>query len=415
MRWGWVSIVGALGPSAAWGQECAQAFEEPVLRAMVKGSTDALSNDDPLGHKKMYNQFVAMVPCLRSQLPKDAWARLLINDAIVRKATQDPDWMAPLSTAMAIFPDLDAVPGYIARDFAPSLPPPPRPEPIPEDATLFVDGVLQQSVPILSGEHILQLWRDGAWQSLHVVDQQVPSAWLVARPREVVQVEADTGEWVPEGRGILGVSFGLAVVSQLVEDPLQLPGEPEPWTFLADAQQFAPLIGIASAGAQPIASTGGIFWDVSVPLAIPKIYTQASGGGFAVDSTASALPVIMGGAAAVLEGLHFGFGGGAVQVLKLEGDDILGVWLPQPHVSLGLWADRSDFTVGGGATNTAAHGLVRGGWALGPTDNPISWRAGFDAHAGIGWFFEAPPGQRQASVIQIQAAARLDMAWGRAR
>lgn len=408
-------VAWSLGPGPAWGQACARAFEEPVLRAMVKGSSDALSNDDPLGHKKMYSQFVAMVPCLRSQLPKDAWARLLINEAIVRRATQDPYWRAPLSTAMAIYPDLDAVPDYIARDYVPSPPPVPRAEPVPGDAALFVDGVLQEVVPVLSGEHILQLWRDGAWQSLHVIDQQIPDAWLVERPREVVTVAADPEVWAPVGRGTLGVTFGLGVVNQLVEDPGLPPGEIEAWTFLADAQQLAPVVGLASAGVQPIASTGGIFWDASVPLAIPKIYTQASGGGFAVDSTASVVPVIHGGAAAILEDLHFGIGGGVVRVLKLEGDDILGVWLPQPHVSLGLRGERSDFTVGGGATNTAAHGLLRGGWVIGPTDHPISWRMGFDAHAGIGWFFEAPPGERQASVIQIQAAARLDMAWGRAQ
>ncbi len=397
-------MIATLLLAVAHGQDCGRAFTEFEVRTMVRESSEAVDRDDALTHKRLWSELLARVPCLDAQLPKDAWATFLINEAIVRNATREPDWEGPLATALQILPDQSNVPDFLIQQFSP--PPPPRSSgvEVPADAALFVDGVLLREVPVLQGEHVVQLWRDRRWRSALVIGTTPPADWLAPRAAEVVEVEVASTEWAPTSRGAAGLLLGFGLSNQLVDDP---------GTFLADSEQYSGMIGFATHGVAPLAAPGGVFWDLVLPAAAPNVRTNAVTGGFAFEPSPTLFPVLHGGAALVLEELHVGAGAGVIRVQKVEGNERVALWLPQPHLTLGVVKARGDFEVGGGATPTAAHVLTRGGWLL-SEPRALSWRLGFDAHLGSAFFVEEAPGDRRATVLQVSLLARIDAAWGRA-
>lgn len=415
-------MVSLLLLAAARAQDCPAPLTEFDVRQIVRQSNDALFRDDTLGHKRLFGELVEAVPCLDGQLPKDAWAHLLVNEAIVRRVTKE-DWQATLGTALAVFPEFPDVPPYLLAEYSP--PPPPRTVAgvIPDDATLFVDGVLQQEIPDLEGEHVAQLWRDGRWTSRFLVDEAIPAAWLVPKPPVVVEVVREEVVWTPAGRGALGAGLGFAIGRQLVED---LPGaDAEPVgpiapAFLADNRSYGGLSALASFGVQPIATNASVFWDVAITTMAPTLRTDASIQGDYGDSQSQfeaapyAMPKLFAGPAALLEELHFGAGAGFVRLRKVEGDVAKLVFYPQPHLVLGVRQSRADFEVGGGLTPSALHASMRGGWLLAPP-RPLSWRLGVDVDLAAGWFTEAVTDGRNASLLQVGVVGRFDAAWGRDR
>jgi hypothetical protein len=386
---------------------CAEALHEHELRAMVKRSTEALFDDKPQGHNLVYEELAARIGCLDHQLPKDAWAQLSLNEAIVRYVSRE-DWQPILSRALEIFPDLEDVPDYLLREWV--RPPAPRYNrlPVPPDATLFVDGVLTARVWELTGEHVVQVWRDGRWSSaLLRPGDPFPEAWLAPRPKEILTVEATDERWQPSGRGGLGLGFGVWVSNQMVEDI---------GNYLPDASAVGGSSILGAHGAQPIAGSGGIFYDGTLRIVAPSVRRVAGTPTF--DGSPEVLPAGYAGPAGVFEHNHVGIGFGGFALQTIEGGEVLTRFFPQPHLSVGNRAGRASFEFGGGLSPSAAHGTLRAGWVLTGAEeasertSPLDLQFGVDSNLDLAWFSEAPPGDRRASVLQVSIAGRIDLAWG---
>lgn len=408
----WLPIASALAQD-----ECFQSFTEFDVRALLAQSNAATYNDDTVAHKRLFDEFVSRVPCLEAQLPKDAWAQMLVNEAVYRKVT-GAAFDDILGTALEIYPEIPDVPEILMDEYAP--PPPVRfhAQPIPEDATLFVDGVLQPKVPVIEGEHVLQLWRDGKWTNLFVEDQQVPPDWLVPKPEKIREVVLVEEVWEPAGRGVVGAGLGFTLGRQMIEDP---PGAPPPASgtdeFLADNRTVGVLSSIGSFGVQPIASSAGLLWDVLVTFQAPTLRSETAVEGGPTRSKfeegLALMPSAWFGPAAILEHLHVGAGAGFSRLAKVEGDERSLPFYPQPHLALGVRSTRADLEISGGLTPAALHAGMRGGWLL-SDPRALSWRLGFEANVGTAWFSEAG-GERSATALQVGVLGRLDASWGRDR
>jgi hypothetical protein len=394
---------------AAHGQDpaCAELLHEHELRALVERSTAALFDDKPQGHTVVYDEVTQKIPCLDHQLPKDAWAQLSLNEAIVRYVARE-DWQPILSRALTIFPELEDVPDYLLAEWVRPAPPHDSRLPIPPDATLFVDGVLTPRVWELVGEHVVQVWRDGRWSSVLLrPGEPFPEAWLVPKPKEILTVEKEDERWVPSGRGGVGLGFGVWVGNQMVEDI---------GNYLPDASVIGGNSILGAHGAQPIADHGGIFYDGTLRLVVPSVRRVAGNPTF--DSSPELLPAGYVGPAGIFEHNHVGVGFGGFALQTIEGGLVLTRFFPQPHLSVGSRSGRASFEFGGGLSPSAAHGTLRAGWVLtgdeeaGGSASPLDLQFGVDSALDLAWFSEAPPGDRRASVLQVSIAGRIDLAWG---
>jgi hypothetical protein len=389
-------------PAAALAQDdggCSVPFTEFDLRALVARSEDALMRDDALGHERLFAEFRSRVPCLDGQLPKDAWSRLLRGEAIVRRVRGEP-WIPLLDTALAIYSDLD-VPPYLLEQFSRLPPVPPSTEPLAPDAALFVDGVLVGAVPTLTGEHVVQVWRDGRWRSAYVQDAPVPTAWIA--PAAAVVVDEGPARWKPSSRGTFGALLGPSIGRQLVEDPAE---------WLGDQRQVGVWAGATTTGVVPVAGPGGAYWDVALAAQLLSV-RKGTDDRWGLDP-AGFLPSAWLGPAVVLEDVSVGVGGGGFALLHYEGEEPVTSFYPQPDVSLAVRRDRADFAVNAGLTPAAMHAGMAVG-SLSDTERPLVLRVGVDVDLALAWFTEAPPGDRSASALSLVTAFRLDGAWGRDR
>ncbi|MEZ4237827.1 MAG: hypothetical protein R3F59_17105 [Myxococcota bacterium] len=394
-------------PAAAQQADCSVPLGDADVRALAKVSSQAIFDDDPVTHKRVYGELVRLAPCLDHPVSRDAWAQLLLDEAIVRYVAKEP-WQPVLATALAVRPDLSGVPQYLLDAFVAPPPPPPGPA-VPEDAALFVDGVLvrraPQRDPAAPDVHLVQLWRDGRMRSRYLQPGvPFPDDWLEAAPVRVVEVEkADDGVWEPAGRGAVGLGFGVLVSSQLVEDP---------GTWLADASLTGGAGALTLAGFQPVAGPGGAFWDAQLRAVAPSV--RKIGGNPTFEPAPLALPAVWLGPAAVLEQVAVGLGGGVAQLQKVVGGVPTTMTLPQAHLVVSGRQGRGTFAVSGGASPSAGHAGMAGGWILSEVV-PVSWRFGFDANFDAAWLHEAPPGERTASVLQLGVLVRVEAAWGEDR
>lgn len=394
---GWPGIARAETPDAAVG--CPVPFTEYDVRAISSESKRAVFRDDAVSHKRLFTDLVRQVPCLDHQLSKDAWAVLLLDEAIVRNVAK-ADWQGVLTTAMSIFSDLEA-PQYMLDAWERGAKQVYGEGVIPPDATLFVDGVLQSRIPLLTGEHIVQVWRDNRWRSVFLDGvTPFPSDWLAPKPKEVVYVEAPDESWQPTGRGSVGVEFGVLVSNQLID---------EPGTYLADAGRVGGSAGIAAHGVQTFGAVVGAFYDARLRLVVPSVLQFA--GTPAFDAAPLVLPSGYLGPSLILERVHAGIGGGVFQTQKVEQGIPDTLTLPQVHLAVGARQGRGAFDVGGGLSPTAAHASMSGGWILTKVA-PLSWRLAADATLEALWLSEEEPGTRHATVLQVAGVARLEAVWG---
>jgi hypothetical protein len=346
----------------------------------------------------LFSEFVTAVPCLEGQLPKDAWARLLRSEAIVRRVQGKP-WMPLLDTAVGIWSDLEVQP-YLLELFERQPVAGTTGVPIPDDAVLFVDGVLVAAVPEIRGEHVAQVWRDGRWRTAYLVDAPIPAAWLAP---DAAPVDTGPKTWSPASRGTVGASIGPSFGRQLVEDPAD---------WLGDQRQLGGWTGAVTTGVLPIAHQAGVYWDASVAaqlLSIRKGTTDEWG----LDP-ARLLPAVYAGPALVLEDVTVGVGGGGFLALQYVGEQSEVVAYPQPDVSVTVRQGRADVAVNAGATAAAMHAGLGVG-SIASTEKALVLRVGVDADLGLGWFTEEPPGTRPASALTLVTAFRVDAAWGRDR
>lgn len=393
------------------GPDCAQPFTDLDLQQIVDLSDRALDDGDALAHKRLWIEFVGRVPCLEGQIARDGWARLLVNQAVVSKKVTGGDWSAMLSTALRTWP-LVEVPRSVLDEHAPLPPPESLPAPIPRDATLLVDGVIVATVPVLSGDHVVQLWRGGTWTSAYLTgSQQVPEEWLAAEPeRAAPEVVTERAPWTPIGRGMVGVAIGVGVDQQMVDGP--------PGTWLGESRTFSATWTLATSGAWPVAENLGAFWDGRLLARVPTVRIPEPIEGLdrelRSDTERLALvPRIYAGPALVFEAVEVGAGAGLSALRQVVGEEASWRYYPQPHAMAGVRSGRADASVGAGLTTTALHASMGAGWLMTPP-RVLSWRLGVDAALESAWFYEGPPGDRHATVVQLGFLVRLDAVWGRA-
>ncbi len=389
-----------LALSVGWApaaQAACTALTENEVRAIAEQSANALLTDDTTTHRRGWGELQDGFPCLQAQLPKEAWASLLVSEAIVRNALGE-DWLQPLDTALEAWPDAPGIPDFLREQYVARDPAQPVPHRLVRPgATLFVDGVLMARPPQLSGLHAVQLLENGYWTNLILVADPIPLAWLVSD-------EAPPPPPKPPitGRGSLSLAVGLSTVSQSVS----VPG-----TFFGDTGQTGVLTGVTLIGVEPIPSAGGfaVGWDLRGAVQVASIATDASRER---TFSPSPLPVPDGYLSVGWMGRGWAIlgGAGASRSWVTTAEAIAPYVYPQPHLAVDIFSKRADFGFGGGATPSAAHLRMHGGSAVTAKDG-FGLRFGVDASAVFAWFDEAPPGARTASVVSFGLGGTVGMGW----
>ena len=382
-------------------------FDEGEFRTMVESSQKAIDQDDAYKHKQLMVEFVRMLPCLEMQLPKDAWAQFLVSESIVRFTT-DQDWRAALDTALEIWPDVPGVPAFILEEWGPKAPGPPRTLDIPEGTTLFVDGVLVEETPELSGLHVIQRLLDGEWESRLVEDGEWPSDWFEA----LVVLDKDGNPIDPSRdgprevgpRAALGVLIGVGHESQVVEPS---------GTYLGNGRTTGPVGGLAFWGEIPVVSVVGLFADAKLPVQVPSILSGTEQGGLDVDLMPAILADAYGGFAMVLPQFGVHLGGGITQLRVTEGGVPRTFTFPQPRVAVEAFSETADFMLGGGYTPSATHVDLKVTFQASERKG-MSWRVGPLFEAANAKFVEEKPGfGREASVFRGRAILLVSVTSGR--
>jgi hypothetical protein len=370
---------------------------ENDVRTIAKASADALLSDDTTTHRHGWLEFLERFPCMQGQLPKEAWASLLVSEAIVRNALGE-NWLEPLDTAVGAWPEVPGIPDFLRDQYVAGDPTPPLPHRLVRPgATLFVDGVLVAAPPRLTGLHAVQLLDAGTWTDRILHDEPIPADWLVSDEAPVAP--ADTAL---HGRGSFSLLVGLGTVTQSVADS---------GTYFGDAAQTGVLTGVTLIGVEPVPGLHGfaVGWDLRGGAQVASLATSASG-----ERTFSAdplpLPDLYGTIGWMGRGFAVEAGGGASRLWVTTADGLTPYFYPQPPAALEIFGKRADFAFGGGATPSAAHLRIHGGSAV-SSHRGLGLRLGVDASTMVAWFEEVAPGTRTASVVSFGLGGTLGIAW----
>lgn len=196
----------------ALGADCAP-LDEATVRDRVSNAKAAVDRDDLVGFAETRRALFTDLACLDIPLPVDAWARFLLDEAVVAYALAEP-WQPPLATALALDPDLPRgdLPEAL-RDWVPAPPTAAPGDPLASGAFL-VDGQPVESAPALTGVHVVQRLADGRWSTRVLRDEPFPADWRV----EVAPVPVATAP-VRRSRGspaLIGVGLGVAAVGAAI-------------------------------------------------------------------------------------------------------------------------------------------------------------------------------------------------------
>src|SRR5262245_31709559 len=141
---------------APWWTEIARAadcapLDDAGVRALVAEAKDAVDRDDLIAFAETRRRLFQELPCAADPLPVDAWARFLLDEAVVAYALGEP-WESALGTALSLAPELPRgdLPEAL-RDWHPG-PVPAASGPL-ASGEYWVDGRGIAAVPELSGLH----------------------------------------------------------------------------------------------------------------------------------------------------------------------------------------------------------------------------------------------------------------------
>ncbi|MCB9683942.1 MAG: hypothetical protein H6738_01690 [Alphaproteobacteria bacterium] len=262
--------------------------------AASERSASAIAADDAPEHAKTFTALLRDLHCLEEELPREAWARLLLDEAIVSFA-EGRDHRTVLAAAHRADPEL-AIPSFLART-------PPSTELFRAPGTLrwptTVDGVRVEDPVRLEGVHVVQATTGRGHLTWVVDDGRFPEDALGGLPAVgKVRVSTKGSPW-----GVLTTTGGWAETADRVAD-----GDP--------ALTRGGLVGLAAFG--------------HLTLAGPLGASAELGSAFGDGALASGRLALTVGTDRV-----WGWAGGAVVSLR-QGEDELRrtFWLPQPMLGV---------------------------------------------------------------------------------
>jgi hypothetical protein len=373
----------------AWATECAQPLVRTEIEAIADAAAAAVEADDAGRFRERMRQFTRMVPCLREPLPAAPWARLLVLDAVVVFA-EGRDPTSQLGTALRIDPDVP-IPDFL-RERA-------RAETLGEEGALpagskaWVDGQRVNGFPVLTGDHVLQLERDGSWEA--VFGNTPPRAWI---DRTAV-VPRPTPDQPPARELVTRIALGTASlgVERIAQRP-DVPGD-----FVPEAEVTSPSLVIGGELGLDVATAVGGWARGGVPLRLGRL----SGGGvrfapraeLGVDGPLGPLRVEVGLSAAFTPTLQGG--------RNLPRPDLL------PLLGARWWGDQGDagLSVAGWLDSARIQG--RFGWtldveALGQGKVRLGAEA---AWHGRGFRQQVPGGPRGVRAAGLEVLACAGLIW----
>ncbi len=338
------------------------------FREQVATASEALDNDDLPTFGAVYKQLRVEVACFTEPVPRETWARFLVDLAVVEYATGQL-WPEPLGTALFIQPTVD-------RSGTPSelqaYRPPPASLPgsvkLPTDATFYVDGRQVTTVPDLSGVHIIQRLKV-RWDTRFVRNAELPPEWLgVVAPTTVDKTTPGDASVYPPI--VIGVVAGLGTASQASG----VDGTDVYVPSLSDAGFHG---AVASTGHVP-AGPVGVFWDGALGVAPSGL----RGAAYAGLSIGRSVVVDIGG----------GVSTAGLVTRPVDDPDVRQTYfVPQARLGLGavvpLGGLNLDLGLAGGGSPSGAHVRVRAGVADG-SDAPLSWYGGLEVGDDVAWFVQ---------------------------
>lgn len=164
--------------SNARAEECAP-LDPGGVRARVDEARVAVDRDDLVSFAEVRRALFRDLPCLEEPLPTDAWARFLLDEAVVAYALGEA-WEDPLATALALEPTLprgDLPPAL--RDW--SVEPPPIDGGALGPGEFLLDGEPLAAVPTLAGLHVVQRRQDDGWTTRVLRNAPFPTEWQASR------------------------------------------------------------------------------------------------------------------------------------------------------------------------------------------------------------------------------------------
>lgn len=362
-----VLVAAWLGGSSAHAAPCEHATTPVELVELEARSRSAIEADDAGGHHRAMDEVARRVRCLEGPIPQGIWARLLVNEAMVRLSEQRV-WEPILATAFAVDPGVTDVPDFLRDAFDGRAPD--SAGPVPEGVTVWVDGHLATAIPAPEGLHVVQARTDDGWSSVLLRDTEVPAA-LLQPPETPPEPRAAAVPWV----SFHGVAGG-GTWTQRVEAP---------GTFLADTREILRTLGVGSLGHvhSPEGLGLGLAWDATLAWTSYAGSPLPAGTGVVGAHLGQRWSVVIGAAASLSRG-------NTAERASLHPS-------VEPHVGARARLGRVDLAAGGGGLPRSGHALIRAG-LHGPTDT--TWRVGL-----------ALDGVRNDRVVQEGSGRAVGLGW----
>ncbi len=346
------------------------------VEAAARRSAAAVAEDDAAGHTAAFDEILARLPCLDGALPRTAWVRLLVDEAIVRSAAGQP-YQDPLAAALAADPTA-AVPDFLSTA---DLPADRSPTPGSLRFPTTVDGASLDAPVALWGLHVVQA-HTPELRTWVIRDGELPKELVEPPPAPPPPTVAP--RWLTAGLG-----GGWIDEEQVVE---------RPGDQLRDALLRGPVASASVAGRIALAGPLAAVARVSAQLGEELLPSAELGAGL----RAGPVTVWIGGAAV-------GMG-----VVEPAGRRL--ALLPQP--ALGALVVSSgerplDLAVSGGYTPSLWNVQARWGVGVARLADDLTLRLGTEVAAASGRFVQDAPGARAARIVTGSGGLQLGIGAGR--
>jgi hypothetical protein len=162
------------------------------LKPYFDRSSEAIGNDDLIGHGTTVRELKEALPCLNDQLEAPPWAAFLVELSIVKFSTGQ-EWQTALDTAYRIDSNLHI--DYGPPDIRQYLPKRSTSEmrAVADNGSYFLDGLPLNEAGKLEGLHIAQRFADESWETRVLENAPFPEEWLAPKPAAIEAAAPSSG------------------------------------------------------------------------------------------------------------------------------------------------------------------------------------------------------------------------------